>query len=201
MHKLMLWVVAHKKTIILIIAGLLIITGPVYWFMMRPKKSLSSGEKILTEAAIKQEKYRLSDAQQQKFFDKDKELALIRKDFYEGDPRDALKKVDDLLSSNNADANFSDAVFNYKIAICAKLLDIKCMDETLAQIKTDQARTIVVQLQYGSALFNKGNKSAAKQYYLAALNLIANSGGEPFLKTLNSEQQEYNYAQIKERAQ
>ena len=72
MHKLMLWVVAHKKTIILIIAGLLIITGPVYWFMMRPKKSLSSGEKILTEAAIKQEKYRLSDAQQQKFFDKDK---------------------------------------------------------------------------------------------------------------------------------
>lgn len=196
----MQWVAQHKKTFILVIVFLFLVIGTLYWFYIKPEKSLSKGEKILLDASLKQEKYRLSDAEQQKLFDHDKELALIRNEIYEGDPKVALKRVDDLISKNVDDANFSDNLLNYKITICTRILDTDCMEQTISIVKNDQTRVIVTQLQYAEALFNKGIINSAEKYYRAALLVIDKSGGETYLKSLNSQQIEYNYSQIRERA-
>ncbi len=192
----------NKKVLLSLLIPILVLgAGAVYFLVIKPKKPVSETTKMLTEAARRQDAMRYSDAEQQKLFDQDKELALLRKDIYEGDAKVALQKLNDLISKNPQGSSLFDTLLTYKIDACAKLVDENCMKETIDLIKANTDRYTAVLIRYGDGLYQQGKKIEAKAYYKSAIESIDKAGGTSYLKSISTIEVTYDYAQIKVRSQ
>jgi hypothetical protein len=188
---------------VLIIAIIIaLIGGGVWYWQAYLKRRDSKMPNGLRDAATRQEKAKLSDAEANKLNNFTKATDEINVLITEGKYTQAKAKIDTLAKDQASNSAVQDTIYGLYARACAGLVDIACMDKTLDHFKAANEGYFMLAVQFAEAASAANKTTEAKKYYQAALTVADKNGGQKFVDSVNkvSKERQYDYSQIKQGA-
>lgn len=188
-----------KKRFLLL--ALIIITLATY-IGLRYWQNYSNVPNKLKDAAVNQEKFRFSDAQQNNNIEYDTAISQVDGLNNTKKYSEAKTGLDKLEKQYVGDKNRTEGIYNEYVTTCIGLVDTGCMDKILNFYKVDNKIYTSIGIDFADAAKAANKPEYAKKVYGEIYAVVTLNGGKSFIDDLNknSKERSYDYDQIKQGA-
>ncbi len=191
---------SHKRVVVVVCLVFAVAAGFVWYWNSYLRASNKGTAKELRQAATKQEKMRLSDADANKQNQFDKALTEIGTLNKQQKFADAKVKIDKLAKDNStAPEATRDTIYGLYAETCTGLVDIQCMNNTLKYFESKDTAYFIYAVQFAEAAKAANKPTDAKAYYQYALTVVDKNGGQKFIDNINkvTKERQYDYGSLK----